>query len=257
MRGVRLAVEQAGQGRTFVWGHGLTSSRASEDARGLYGWSGLTDVVRLVRYDARGHGESEATPDPGDYRWERLAEDMLALADAVGAERFVAGGASMGAATTLHAAVAAPDRVEAMVIVIPPTAWATRRAQAALYEERAARVEEGGLPAYLAMTQAAPIAGIFAAEPELARRVPAIAEASLATVMRGAAASDLPEPDRIRALSQPALILAWDPDPGHPVSTAEELARLLPDARLHVARDLGAVRGWHRIVREFLTGLPA
>jgi pimeloyl-ACP methyl ester carboxylesterase len=131
--GAHLAATISGDGsRTLVWGHGLLSDRASEDELGLFDWSAL-DGVRLVRYDARGHGASSAPADPDELRWSALAQDMLAVGEAVGASRFVAGGASMGCATALHAAVAAPERVEALVLVIPPTAWETRTAQAQMY----------------------------------------------------------------------------------------------------------------------------
>ncbi|MEU1394795.1 hypothetical protein ABZ403_01810 [Micromonospora zamorensis] len=36
-------------------------------------------------------------------------------------------------------------------------------------------------------------------------------------------------------LPHPTLILTWETDPGHPVSTAVLLARVLPDAHLHVS----------------------
>jgi pimeloyl-ACP methyl ester carboxylesterase len=66
----------------------------------------------------------------------------------------------------------------------------------------------------------------------------------LPTVLRGAASSDLPDPDALRALDVPALVLAWSGDPGHPVATAEVLAEVLPRATLHVADDLGSVLAW-------------
>lgn len=257
VRGVALDVDDAGGGRPFLWGHGLRSSRASEAERGLFDWSGIGPGVRRISYDARGHGESGFTDDPGHYRWPELARDMLALADALGLDRFAAGGASMGCATTLHAAVQAPERIEAMVLVIPPTAWATRAARAGLYREQADAVERGGLAAYLDLAAKAPIPGIFAPEPSLARRLPAVAEAHLATVMRGAADSDLPPADQLAQLGQPALVLAWDTDPAHPRSTAEELARVLPAAELEVATELAEVRAWPARVGAFLSSLPS
>lgn len=250
-----LDVDDPGAGRPFLWGHGLLSSRASEAERGFFDWSHVPGV-RVVAYDARGHGESGFTDDAADYRWPELARDMLGLADALAIDRFVAGGASMGCATTLHAAAQAPDRVEAMVLAIPPTAWATRAARAAQYREQADAVERGGLAAFTALRERLPIPGIFAAEPHLARRPPSVAEPRLATVMRGAAASDLPGIDVLATLRQPTLILAWDPDPGHPRSTADELARLLPAAELEVATDLPAVRAWPARVAAFLAALP-
>ena len=63
-------------------------------------------TMRLVRYDARCHGASARTGGADALRWSNLAEDMTHLADALDADRVVLGGASMGCATALYAAVA-------------------------------------------------------------------------------------------------------------------------------------------------------
>jgi pimeloyl-ACP methyl ester carboxylesterase len=57
----------------------------------------------------------------------------------------------------------------------------------------------------------------------------------------------------VAAIANPALILAWDTDPGHPVSTAERLHELLPVSELHVATTLDAVREWPERIAGFLT----
>jgi 3-oxoadipate enol-lactonase len=247
VRGVRLAVDVRGSGPKLVWGHGLTSSRRREDELGgLFGWSGLADdgTATVVRYDARGHGESGATPDPDDYRWPSLALDQWALVDALGLPRPVLGGASMGAATALHAALLRPDEVAGLLLVIPPTAWATRRGQAELYEAGAALVESSGVGAFVEAAAAAPVPAPFRDLPEAPRPGPDVAEDVLPTVLRGAAASDLPAPDALRSLDVPAVVLAWAGDPGHPAATAEVLADVLPRATLEVAEDLPTVLAW-------------
>ena len=259
VRGGPLAVEEEGDGRAFLWGHGLTSSRADERRTGFMGsWTFPEGGVRLVRYDARGHGESPGPADPDRYRWDELALDQLALADALGIDRYVAGGASMGCATALHAAVAAPDRVEALVLAIPPTAWATRPDQRAQYEAGAQLIEQGGLEAFAELSSAMPPPAVFADLgldwPTLSReRMLGLDPETLPSIMRGAAASDLPPEEAVSALTMPALILAWTGDPTHPDSSARRLAELLPRAEAHVAEDLGAVLTWPERVREFVT----
>ena len=86
LRGVDLEVDDpGGDGHPFLWGHGLTSSMASEDGTGLFGWrAALGGGWRVVRYDARGHGASGATSDESDYAWPNLALDALALLDSLG-----------------------------------------------------------------------------------------------------------------------------------------------------------------------------
>jgi 3-oxoadipate enol-lactonase len=256
VRGSPLAVDDPGEGVPFLWGHGLMSSRADEDATGLFAWPDRLPGWRVVRWDARGHGRSSAVAGEAAYRWDELALDLLGLADALGIERFAGGGASMGAATTLHAAVKAPARVTAMVLVIPPTAWETRATQGGLYRAAAEVVEGEGVARYVELAARLPLPEVLAPLGEQARSAPAVDEAVLPAVLRGAAASDLPHPDDLRRLDQPTLLLAWDTDPGHPVSTAEALAELLPGARLRVARRFEDLAGWPAAVASFLEELP-
>ena len=71
-------------------------------------------------------------------------------------------------------------------------------------------------------------------------------------ILRGAAASDLPPKQALSELRMPALILAWEGDSGHPMSTANELARLLRYADRHVAATPDDVRRWPSLVADFL-----
>jgi len=75
---------------------------------------------------------------------------------------------------------------------------------------------------------------------------------AMPSILRGAASSDLPRRDEVRAIVVPTLILAWTGDPAHPVSTAETLAELMVLSELHVARDLAGVRRWPQLVSDFL-----
>ncbi len=241
-----------GHGSPFVWAHGLTSSRANENAGGLFDWTPVTDQGhQVIRYDARGHGQTGGPLDPEAYHWPRLAVDLLELLEELGIERTSAGGASMGCATLLYAVIQAPERFDRLVLVIPPTAWETRAAQAEQYEGSARYVEKAGKAAWLEVASEAPRAAIFADLPPFPATAD-IPEDLLPFVLRGAAASDLPAPSDIAAITQPTLVLAWAGDPGHPVSTAERIVELLPDAELQVAANIGHVLGWPAQVATFL-----
>lgn len=247
-----LAHTVLGHGPAFVWGHGLTSSRATEDRLPLLRWATITGAGhQVVRYDAAGHGETGGPPEPAAYRWPRLAADLLALLDQLGLDRVDAGGASMGCASTLHAAVRAPEWFGRLVLVVPPTAWETRAAQAEQYEASATFVERHGKAAWLEAAAEGPRPAIFADLPP-APMTADIPEAILPSVLRGAAASDLPPPDAIATLQHPALILAWAGDPGHPESTAHHLAELLPHSEIRVARQLQDLFTWSAAIADFL-----
>jgi hypothetical protein len=79
-----------------------------------------------------------------------------------------------------------------------------------------------------------------------------IPEELLPSVLRGAAASDLPPTEAIAALEHRALVLAWAGDPGHPESTAERLHELLPTSELHVATQLTDLFTWSATIADFL-----
>jgi 3-oxoadipate enol-lactonase len=243
---------------TFVWAHGLHSCMAHEDELGLFDWSAARDAADVVRYDARGHGCCEdLIYEDRAYHWSAMVDDMLR---AGGRGPFVAGGASMGAATALYAAVRAPRRVQGLVLATPPAAWESRPRQAQAYEAAAKLVERRGIPGYLKALQSVGQPRIFAEELPAARdimlrHVCRMDEKIVPSILRGAARSDLPSREEVHSVVVPTLILAWAGDPGHPVSTAEELAGLMALSELDVAGDLAGIRRWPGLVRDFLAGI--
>ncbi|MFD9225821.1 alpha/beta fold hydrolase [Streptomyces sp. NPDC060064] len=252
-RRAELVYDDAGEGPLAVYAHGGFVSQAVEDRMGLFDWAPvLAAGQRLVRYDARGHGRSTGDPVDTDYTYPSLAGDLLALLDHLGAAEPVdAMGASMGCGSVLHAAVQAPDRFSRLVLLIPPTAWTTREAHAQVNRESADTIEREGVDDWLAAKGKQPRPAAVADVPEFP---PTPAERVLPSVLRGLALSDLPSPTAIAALRQPGLILAWVDDLGHPLSTAETLARLLPHADLHVSRTRADIRTWGERIAEYLTG---
>jgi pimeloyl-ACP methyl ester carboxylesterase len=253
--GATLAYEvREGAGPAIVQLHGLSSSRGSEAAAGFFDWSPVADAGRrFVRYDARGHGRSTGRAEPDDYAWPRLADDLFALLDVVApGEAVDAIGVSMGVGTLLHAVTREPARFRRLVLVIPPTAWATRAAQADAYRQMATLAEEQGYDTLVrAMTAFATLplleeGGWTTAPP------PDIDPAILPTVFRGAAATDFPSPEAIRGIQQRVLLRPWAGDPGHPVSTSELLHGLLPDSALEVMSTPDDLRSLGARVADFL-----
>ena len=71
---------------------------------------------RIVSLDLRGRGQSQVT-GPGTYGWIHHAEDVLGVADALGASRFDVVGQSMGAAVAMEIARLAPQRLGSVVLI--------------------------------------------------------------------------------------------------------------------------------------------
>ncbi len=73
----------------------------------------LATAFRVIRFDTRGHGASDAPAGP--YALDRLGQDALAVLDANDTRRAHVCGVSLGGQTALWLAVHAPDRVTGVV----------------------------------------------------------------------------------------------------------------------------------------------
>jgi len=156
--------------------------------------------------------------------------------------------------------VLAPERVRGLVLVIPPTAWETRAAQAEQWAQSAALLRgPGGVEAAIEASRARPVPDPYVGDEERRARVEAGMRSwdpeRLAHVMQGAAYANFPDRDAVAAITTPTLILAWTGDPVHPMSTAEELAGLIPHARMEVASTVPEVEAWTTAVAEFVAKL--
>ncbi|MFG3253191.1 alpha/beta fold hydrolase [Streptomyces sp. NPDC048172] len=257
--GARIAYEVTGTraGPPVGYAHGVMLSRAAVRRLELLDLDAMAGGRRLLTYDARGHGRSTGRPVTEDYLFGNYARDLLALLDEAGFEEpmdFT--GSSLGADTALRAALLAPERFRRLVVMIPPVAWESGEGPHARdwYTAAADTIEAHGAAhwregwAKEADTEVMPL---FDGYPRF-DMTPDISDELLPHALRGVAASDLPSPEEIATVRQPTLVLAWDADPLHPVSTAERLHGLLPDAELHVSRSVADVQGWTRRIAEFL-----
>lgn len=78
---------------------------------------------RCVIYDAPGTGGSTMAEAPERMGAREWVSDLFAVADAVGAEQFVAAGLSLGGLVSLLAAASAPERVQGAVAIAPAISW--------------------------------------------------------------------------------------------------------------------------------------
>lgn len=112
--GTRIRFEAHGTGPTIVLAHGSLMEGASWNEAGYV--RALTGF-RCVVMDCRGYGSSDKSHEPGSYEIERYVDDLVAVADDVGAERFGIAGYSWGTAGGWAASAAHPDRVVAFVAI--------------------------------------------------------------------------------------------------------------------------------------------
>jgi len=108
----------------------------------------LQKSLRILRYDQRGHGETEAPA--GRYTFQLLIADVISLMDALAIKRAHFAGLSMGGATALGLALHHPDRFDRIIICDSPCASTPATAQQ--WEERIVVAKEKGMEALVEPT---------------------------------------------------------------------------------------------------------
>ena len=260
-----MPVLQNGPARCYYRTHGADDKPALLLAHSLGQDHGMWDAqaewlspyFRVVRYDIRGHGASEAPG--GDYSIDDLGQDALRLADALGIERFSYCGLSLGGMIAQWLAVAAPQRVAAVVL-----ANTSARPEAERMEARRRSVLSGGMSAV-----ADAVMQRFFSARLLAAGGPIVAESRrtlLATDPVGyagccAAIRDLNRVAMLRQIRCPVLIVDGDLDVSLPwKGHGEVIAKEIPDAKVvhlpaaHLS-NLERPRSFTAAVLQFL--LPA
>jgi 3-oxoadipate enol-lactonase len=182
----------------------------------------LTGRWRVLRYDTRGHGSTEAPA--GAYSLEQLADDALALLAALGIRRTHWVGLSMGGMVGQTMALKAPGIFASLVLAdtssrVPPEA----RPQ---WEERIRTAETQGMEPLVEAT-----INRWFTRPFQERRpdvVDGIRAMIRGTSPRGYAgcchaikALDLT--DRIAQIKIPTLVIVGEEDPGTPVAAARTI----------------------------------
>ncbi len=112
VNGVSLYYEAAGRGAPLVLVHGF--------ACGIRSWDPQVRALslhrRVLTYDVRGHGLSEAPPEAEAYSQATSVADLHALLTHLKIGRAVVGGLSMGGNIALNFALAHPAMVSALIV---------------------------------------------------------------------------------------------------------------------------------------------
>lgn len=99
----------------------------------------FSDRYRVVLYDKRGHGLSDAPPAP--YRMDDHVDDLLGLLDSLEIEKAAFVGLSVGGMIAQRLAAHAPERVQAIVLCCT----AAKIGTAELWAERMSAIEKDGI----------------------------------------------------------------------------------------------------------------
>jgi pimeloyl-ACP methyl ester carboxylesterase len=200
----------------------------------------LADSFDVIMVDARGHGRSEApAPGAGGYGPEAQADDLAAVAEALGLRKPAILGHSMGAATALVLAGRYPQLPGAILLEDPPAWWAGWYQTGDGVERRAAM--RARFTAIKRMTRDELLACQRSEQPtwaeaELEPWADAKHRFSLDVlgVLNEDNAADVDWPKLLARITCPALLVVADPERGGIVTaeTAAALKKLVPQLEI-------------------------
>ena len=196
-------------------------------------WSGwlpaLIDRYRIVIWDMRGYGRSVTT----GFRWslDLLVSDVLAVADAVGTDRFHLVGESIGGTVALAAAASRPGRVATLTISNGAHLGASIQRVEAWRQQLDESGSKGWSDAFMQdrFHDRSLSRERWAWFAEQQAKWP---RESILRALGVLVGTDLS--DRLGAIRCPTLLLHPDGSPFIPVPIMAELHRLLPTSQLHV-----------------------
>jgi len=192
----------------------------------------LAEHAQVVYLDLRGHGRS-AWGDPAAWTFERCADDIREFCDALGIERPVVLGHSMGAPIVLLYAVRHPGHAAGLVIQSGFARWDAQRMVAGFRRVAGDSVAEIARRDYAGdPVPAQDWARVFAAfgphvpDGQLLAGIPrneALNPYGMELIRR------LDIIDQLSLVETPTLVSVGDLDPVTPVGAAEEIVNALPE----------------------------
>jgi pimeloyl-ACP methyl ester carboxylesterase len=238
--GVTLHWREAGRadGPAVVWIHGGSIEDSSMMVPDL---EPFFDRVRALFPDTRGHGLSTKFERAADYTYARKLDDVILWLDALGVREAAWGGASMGAALSLWAAIHAPERVRAVVSISGPP-YVPIDEDKRWWREHRPLVEAGRFEDYfdanVRLRMGDDALARLKARPERYTEITArLREHSIASLLAlldetYSRTEWLADCARIRC---PVLVIAGSEDTFPTVEMSRRVAATIPNARLHVA----------------------
>ena len=246
--GVRVWFEEHGRGAAVLLTHGYGATSRMWEPQ----WQALGERFRLIAWDIRGHGRSDAPEDATLYSEAAAVGDMAAILDACGVAAAVVGGLSLGGYLSLAFHLAHPDRTCALMLFDTGPGYRSdegRRRWNSMTEELARGLDERGLAALgggaeVRMGEHRSVRGLaLAARGILAQRDARVIES-------------------LPAVAVPTLVLWGERDEAF-VKPGEYMAAKIPGARRVVlpnaghAANLDQPQAFNAAVTSFVESVPA
>lgn len=217
----------------------------------------LASKYRVLRYDTRGHGGTDAPA--GAYSLEQLAEDARALLRALGVERTHFIGLSMGGMIGQVLALKYPEMLRSLVLCdtssrIPPEAWPT-------WDERIRVAGAQGMEPHVEPTVGRWFTPPFvSSHAEVADKVRTMIRQTKPQGYIGCChaikALDLTE--QLQRIGTPTLIIVGEDDPGTPVAASRTIHERIKGSELVILKsaahlsNMEQAEAFNQAVAEFL-----
>ncbi|HEV8189927.1 MAG TPA: alpha/beta hydrolase [Ktedonobacterales bacterium] len=257
----RLYYETAGAGHPLVFVHaGIADGRMWD-----YQFQRFADRYRVLRFDMRGFGRSDAPPGPAS-----TSGDLAAVLDSFDIEKTYLVGCSMGGSATLDYTLDHPDRVDALILVGAGVSGLEPEGVAQPpYEEVSTAAKAGDLDLANELEMRIWVDGVGRApdqvDPAVRSKVSAM---NRALYDRDAEINAIewqepsqPAAGRLEQLRVPTLVIVGDRDQPVIAASAQTLAARVPGARLVMMPNTAHVPNmeqpeeFNRIVLDFLSSL--
>jgi pimeloyl-ACP methyl ester carboxylesterase len=220
-----------------------------------YEASWLSKTHTVVRYDLRAHGLSDTATAPFS-----MLMDLIGVMDTLQIQKAALVGLSAGSTIALDAALAAPDRIDRIVLAGPAPSGYVNKVMPPFVAELGAALKAGDFKKIPDILLATPV---FAAPPDKQPLVRQMVTENdrLWTVNRALMQAPKPAIDRLESVKVPTLVMIGDQDVWQR-EPAELLAQRIPGAQIvrvtgggHLL-NLTSPKEFQAAVAAFLAGTP-
>jgi pimeloyl-ACP methyl ester carboxylesterase len=260
VNGASLYYDVAGNGEPLVLVHAGIADRRMWDGQ----LETFAERYRVIRYDMRGCGRSEA-PTGTSFSHH---DDLRGLLDVLGIQRAILVGCSIGARTAIDFALAHPERVRALALVCPSVSgFESDEEPPEEWDELVAADEAGDLERVSELEVRIWVDGPYRSPEEVDPAVRDLVREMNLIALRNEPdlgeerPAEPPAANRLAEIRAPALAVAGALDRPEVVARAELLAASIPRAQKVVIDETAHVPGMerpeelNRVVLGFLAGV--
>ncbi len=227
--GIQVNYTVEGEGPWVVMSHSLACNLSMWDEQA----AALSKRYRVLRYDLRGHGGTEAPS--GDYTFDMLAYDAHALLDALGIKSCHWVGLSIGGMIGQEFALKFPGVFKTLVLA--DTSSRNPPEAKPVWEARVKTAREKGMDGVVEPTLQRWLTEPYRkSHPETAARLAAMIRSTPVAGYAGccAAIPTLDFTDRLKSIKIPTLVIVGEQDPGAPPEVAKVIHQNIAGSELVV-----------------------